>query len=446
MEVLKVTLKQHTPLIHFQHDQYGATLRASEVKPKLDKFIIKYLGNDNLEKGITTAKEKGWLIGDKDTSLNDEKFALNYKMEIRPLGEIFIWDINQPKKDNNTGNYIRDKKGFIKLNNYPAFFANLNSNYEDPKEYKKFSFTNDKILMQLIFKDQTNGLFDLISNQKDIISDFFFSYNFGMRSSKGFGSFFPDEQDIFYKKNYTKNRFSISSNSTDKVQQFKDLFKGIDLFYRSLRGGINELDRNGNVIFYFKSFIRSYCQEKLNKEWEKKKIQLSLLETDQNSNKYSDDYLDVKDLFGFSTNEEWRGNLYKNAKIKKNAAIEDASGWRNPNNNEMGDLPERMKSPILFKPIYNETTNSFDVFIRFMSKQVNLAQFLNTKKIAVNINNRKTIFVDLPKEFKFSDFFNYIFNDSDFDLHDYIDKEYHNHAYFKILNKIYTDIENNRNI
>ena len=36
MKTLKVTLKQHTPLIHFQHEQYGATLRASEVKPKLD--------------------------------------------------------------------------------------------------------------------------------------------------------------------------------------------------------------------------------------------------------------------------------------------------------------------------------------------------------------------------------------------------------------------------
>ncbi len=34
------TLKQHTPLIHFQHDQQGATLRATELKPKLDRFII----------------------------------------------------------------------------------------------------------------------------------------------------------------------------------------------------------------------------------------------------------------------------------------------------------------------------------------------------------------------------------------------------------------------
>ncbi|MFK5976154.1 MAG: hypothetical protein QM493_06565 [Sulfurovum sp.] len=36
------TLKQHTPIIHFQSDQMGATLRATELKPKFDKFLIKY--------------------------------------------------------------------------------------------------------------------------------------------------------------------------------------------------------------------------------------------------------------------------------------------------------------------------------------------------------------------------------------------------------------------
>lgn len=56
MKTLKVTLKQHTPLIHFQHDQYGATLRASEVKPKLDKFILERLGDGNYERGILLAK------------------------------------------------------------------------------------------------------------------------------------------------------------------------------------------------------------------------------------------------------------------------------------------------------------------------------------------------------------------------------------------------------
>lgn len=48
---LEFTLKQHTPIIHFQHDQYGATLRASEVKPKLDIGLIEItLGEQPLNK------------------------------------------------------------------------------------------------------------------------------------------------------------------------------------------------------------------------------------------------------------------------------------------------------------------------------------------------------------------------------------------------------------
>ena len=50
MNKLVVKLKQHTPLIHFQHSQEGATLRASEVKPKLDKYIIKKVFDDDWDK------------------------------------------------------------------------------------------------------------------------------------------------------------------------------------------------------------------------------------------------------------------------------------------------------------------------------------------------------------------------------------------------------------
>ena len=34
-------LLPQSPLIHFQWDQPGAALRATEVKPKLDRYIIK---------------------------------------------------------------------------------------------------------------------------------------------------------------------------------------------------------------------------------------------------------------------------------------------------------------------------------------------------------------------------------------------------------------------
>ena len=41
-------LKAHSPLIHFQHGSDGATLRVTEVKPKLDRYIIDKKGKDNI--------------------------------------------------------------------------------------------------------------------------------------------------------------------------------------------------------------------------------------------------------------------------------------------------------------------------------------------------------------------------------------------------------------
>ena len=76
MHTLTVELEQHTPLIHFQHDQYGATLRASEVKPKLDKFILTKLGEGDYDTGKNIAKDRGWLVG------KGEHPALNYKIKI----------------------------------------------------------------------------------------------------------------------------------------------------------------------------------------------------------------------------------------------------------------------------------------------------------------------------------------------------------------------------
>jgi len=47
---VEFTLKQHTPLIHFQSDQSGATLRATELKPKLDRFLIEKVFNNEKER------------------------------------------------------------------------------------------------------------------------------------------------------------------------------------------------------------------------------------------------------------------------------------------------------------------------------------------------------------------------------------------------------------
>ena len=60
---LNYKLQQITPMIHFQHYEEGATLRASEVKPKLDRFLIELLGEGNYEEGLKTAKDNKWTMG-----------------------------------------------------------------------------------------------------------------------------------------------------------------------------------------------------------------------------------------------------------------------------------------------------------------------------------------------------------------------------------------------
>ena len=75
MYTLKFTLKQHTPLIHFQHDQAGATLRASEVKPKLDRFIIDAYGL--AVNGKPKEEYKKYFIGEGKNNM-----VLDYQMRI----------------------------------------------------------------------------------------------------------------------------------------------------------------------------------------------------------------------------------------------------------------------------------------------------------------------------------------------------------------------------
>ena len=45
MHKLIVELKQHTPIIHFQAHQKGATLRGSEIKPLINKYLEKKYHN-----------------------------------------------------------------------------------------------------------------------------------------------------------------------------------------------------------------------------------------------------------------------------------------------------------------------------------------------------------------------------------------------------------------
>ena len=145
------TLIPHSPLIHFQWDSDYATLRATEVKPKLDRYIVKHCREI----------PKQW----KKDNING-KISLNYKMRI-------VTDENNKPIDlgRNTP--------------YDIFYGNMGENTPIKK-----GVMNKSTLTITCFHA------DLLKYIDEIIGDFFIVTNFGTMQSKGFGSFTVDEKSV----------------------------------------------------------------------------------------------------------------------------------------------------------------------------------------------------------------------------------------------------------
>lgn len=265
-------LKQHTPIIHFQHDQDGATLRATEVKPKLDKFLIEKF----IEQGI---EYKKWLIG------KGEHAALNYKFRVIPILSQKIIIANrmmggkprQSKALSNAGfDCVEFSPYFAQEKEFGELFANKKYS-ENGKTVNSFStvgdfdsrvknlktlglFTTDDIKITIFCFDR-----ELKSKIYENLNGFFVSQNFGTRQSKGFGCFLPkgiSDQAIIdcIKDNYKiKGVFQIDNSSN-----YKEKLRKINEDYTILKRGQNKP--------YIKSKLWEYfCVEgKMN--WEKKVI------------------------------------------------------------------------------------------------------------------------------------------------------------------------------
>lgn len=134
---LEFTLRQHTPMIHFQHDQAGATLRATEVKPKLDRYLIDRLGG-------WESIPSDWRVGGQKA--NHE--ALDYKIHFSSVIQ------------------FKFHKHIIDQHN--------------PKELVVFSSLDGKLLCYHAA---------LANEIKQNLPGFFAAHNFGNRTSKGYGSF-----------------------------------------------------------------------------------------------------------------------------------------------------------------------------------------------------------------------------------------------------------------
>ena len=325
MHKLEFELKQHTPIIHFQARDIGATLRASEVKPKLDRFLLREYEKEIPQSVIKRGTEE------------DHRPSLDFKIKF----------ISQNAKRESA-------------NKAPMYFGNLKSD-----KPKRLVFDDNGVSMIILVRDDT--LRGLIENG---ISKFFLLHNFGSRQSKGYGSFTIANQGLSGIRSLYKYSFEIKS------KDYNDVLKQINYFYKSLRSGINEYrtNRDGKPVslFYFKSALHYYTTTSLRKQWDKRSIKQYFLEDQlkEEEKKYNtketfdEDKLDFRDLFGLSSMETWKQfNIIKTCKSLANKDI------------------HRLKSPIQFKPIFVE--NKCMVFFDVFTEDVGFDEFLGSK-VTVN--------------------------------------------------------------
>jgi hypothetical protein len=321
---LEVSLKQHTPLIHFLHDQPGATLRATELKPALDRYIIETLmGIPDFSTAAAAfashPQYRFWLVGKAE----EEQPALNYKLSIEASSQSFPIETINPKNNRPA--------------NFPAFFANIKK--EDTPDAKHFSFSSTPV--KLTFRSLDEELLKVVRLH---LNTFFARHNFASRKTKGFGSF--SLKDFVPQPTNFHLKFNFKAGLIQ--DEWKNLFRKIDFFHRTIRSGFNN-GKGG----YIKSPLFLYCKDVLGVQWDKKSMKQHFLGDtliDNQASKHNNPdvltfkspkkseknhYFLIRDLLGLASDSDWLSPDYRNTKIQKKHA---------------GNAIDRIPSPIVYKP------------------------------------------------------------------------------------------------
>ncbi len=414
---LEFTLKQHTPLIHFQHDQEGATIRATELKPKLDRFLIKN-ANHLVESFLKTT--------------SDDRKYLDYQVKISVKAARTIDSQSVDILNFSAGEYSASVN---------LVLANMG---KQEHERKNFTF-HDLITIEITCFNTI--LLDIIRSN---FSGFLLRTNFGNRQSKGFGSFYLDESDPTYRIPNTKFYFTLSLRNTEQVE----LFSKIELFWKALRSGINKGKRNNgrfSTNFYFKSLVFMYAKS-MGIQWEKKSYKECFfsdqLEVQKSTQPKSETlhfskslkYL-MKDILGLSMNETWVAS-YNNASIVKRHVVLSENG----ENYDEGYI-ERFKSPITFKPIYSESQQLWQVFLIIDSTPSDLREAIF--KISSSSSESELELSFPPDWISPLQFFNFLFipNKDDgtykFNLENHVEEKYKLTNEWETLCSIILDIRKN---
>jgi len=348
---LEFTLRQHTPMIHFQHDQPGATLRATELKPKLDRFMLQEIYKNDFD------SYKKYLIGynkEKKKRDFDKKFALDYKIN------------------------IFSKLSSKKIPSKYLYFAN-NSIKDKSKQRKMLEFKGNTIKI-VIRSFHTELLRDIEKH----LPLFFLTHNFGTRQSKGYGSFFPENSDP------TKTIRMLGQPTYKITYNNGSWEERVDYVHKLIKSGINFREYKKSILFEY------MCEPPRKIRWEKRRIKQEYRKTvvrpfhkqpvDCKQKLPDDRFRFVRALLGLATQQEY------NRGPKSGGELITVSN----------ENIKRFKSPILYKKIgktiYILPNRSYNTIL---NKSFTFSIDKNSKK-------NKPFELMTPEEFDIFDFFDYV--------------------------------------
>lgn len=334
-------LVQHTPLIHFQHSEPHACLRATEVKPKLDRFLIEQLEEDDR---FGDGRWKKWFVGDGSQQ------SFDYMMRITPNSE----QVDRTQSIERAIARAEHRPPNASLHEiHKNYFGNMAS--EKKREEKKKAI-RETFKESLFYKDGltlTIRCFipELLTFIDEHIRGFFMMHNFGTRQRKGFGSF---TVDISTKPNepkgfdlvgkYCPNAYYCKLDGNVNADALLDAVWVISAF---LRSGFNRGEGN-----YVRGFVFRYFQREKNplandKAFVKQKVLRNVYNEatrGEHLHPYGNNvrYRYVRGLLGTNENSRFcrapRGETREDLTVH-NIYIHSAEGV------------ERFPSPLLFKPI-----------------------------------------------------------------------------------------------
>lgn len=338
-------LVQHTPLIHFQHSEPHACLRATEVKPKLDRFLIEQLEEDDR---FGDGRWKKWFVGDGSQQ------SFDYMMRITPNSE-------QVERTQSIENGIERAIARAEHRSPNASFHEIHKNYfgnmaSEKKREEKKKAIRETFKESLFYKDGltlTIRCFipELLTLIDEHIRGFFMMHNFGTRQRKGFGSF---TVDISTKPNepkgfdlvgkYCPNAYYCKLGNDVNADALLDAVWVISAF---LRSGFNRGEGN-----YVRGFVFRYFQREKNplandKAFVKQQVLRNVYDEatrGEHLHPYGNNvrYRYVRGLLGTNENSRFcrapRGETREDRTVH-NIYIHSAEGV------------ERFPSPLLFKPI-----------------------------------------------------------------------------------------------